>query len=97
MQVGELDRYETRLIEEWEIRFEHICDQIGDKTSEEEKKRLAQDLYYWIETGDLPQIRPQVRESSMARGSYHMLSDHEVVGWHPEFRQRLMQLMDLEG
>jgi hypothetical protein len=97
LQVGELDRYETRLLEEWEIHFEHLCDQIGDKATEEEKKKLARDFYYWIETGDLPQIRPQVNESSMARGSYHILSDDKAVGWHPEFKQRLIQLIGVEG
>jgi hypothetical protein len=97
LQVGELDKYETRLIEEWEIRFEQLRDQIGDQTAENEKRRLAQELYYWLETGDLQQIRPQVNEPSMARGSYHILSDNQVVGWHPEFKQRLMQLIGVGG
>ncbi len=97
LQVGEIDRYESRLIEEWEIRFEQIRDQIGDETAEKEKQRLAQELYDWIETGNLRQIRPQVNEPSMARGSYHILSDNQVVGWHPEFRQRLMQVIGVGG
>lgn len=97
LQVGELDKYETRLMEEWEIHFEQLRDQVGDQTAENEKRRLARELYSWIETGDLQQIRPQVNEPSMARGSYHILSDNQVVGWHPEFKQRLMQLIGVGG
>ncbi|WKZ35798.1 MAG: hypothetical protein QY332_19480 [Anaerolineales bacterium] len=97
LQVGELDKYEARLMEDWEIRFEQLRDQIGDQTAENEKRRLAQELYSWIETGNLQQVRPQVNEPSMARGSYHILSDNQVVGWHPEFKQRLIQLIGVGG
>jgi hypothetical protein len=93
LQVGELDRYEKRLTEEWEIRFEQMRDQLGEETADKEKKQLAQDLYSWVEIGVLHQIRAQVNEPSMARGSYHILSDNKSIGWHPEFTERLMKLL----
>lgn len=95
LQVGELDTYETRLTEEWEIRYEQLRDQIGDETAEKEMHRLAQELYAWVETGTLKQIRPQVNEPSMARGSYHILSDSQIIGWHPEFKHRLAELIGM--
>lgn len=97
LQVGELDLYETRLAEEWEIRFEQLRDQLGDETADQEMCRLAKELYSWVETGPLQPIRPQVNEPSMARGSYHILSDNLVVGWHPEFKRRLVELIGIGG
>lgn len=97
LQVGELDLYETRLTEEWEIRFEQLRDQLGDETADQEMCRLAKELYSWVENGPLQPIRPQVNEPSMARGSYHILSDNLVVGWHPEFKRRLVELIGIGG
>lgn len=95
IQAGELDMYERRLTEEWEMRFEQLRDQVGDQTAEQEMRRFALELYSWVETGELPRIRPQVNEPSMARGSYHILSDNQNVGWHPLFKQRLMELLGM--
>jgi hypothetical protein len=97
LQVGELDLYETRLTEEWEIRFEQLRDQLGDETADQEMGRLAKELYSWVENGPHQPIRPQVNEPSMARGSYHILSDNLVVGWHPEFKRRLVELIGIGG
>lgn len=97
LHVGELDLYETRLTEEWEIRFEQLRDQLGDETADQEMCRLAKELYSWVENGPLQPIRPQVNEPSMARGSYHILSDNLVVGWHPEFKRRLVELIGIGG
>jgi len=92
--VGELGRYEDRLVEEWDLRFQQMRDELGDETAEEAKKREAQTLYKWIETGMHHSIRPGVTELSIARGTYHMLADDQRVGWHPEFVQRLKNLLE---
>lgn len=91
--LGDLDRYEQRLIEEWEIHFERMRDELGDETTEEEKKKAAHELYRWIEEGDLTKIRTMVDEPCISRGSYHMLADDLKVGWHLEFADRLRELL----
>jgi len=93
LEVGELDKYEQELIEEWEIHFEQMRDLLGEEVTESERIRLAQEIYAWIESGALKQIRPHVKQASLARGSYHILSDRQVVGWHPEFKEKLTQLL----
>lgn len=92
--VGELDRYEEGLVEEWDIIFQQMRDELGDIATEEAKKAAAQTLYKWVETGVLPQIRSNVTEPSIARGSYQILSEAKRVGWHLEFRERLQQLLE---
>lgn len=85
LHIGELDRYEDKLVEDWEIKFEQSKDELGESASEIEKKKTARKIYEWIESGDLYKVRPGIREDSISRGSYHMLSDELKVGWHVEF------------
>jgi hypothetical protein len=92
--VGDLERYEERLIEEWDILFQQMRDELGEEASKESKKIAAQTLYKWVETATHPQIKPGVTEPSIARGTYHLLSDSQRVGWHLEFEQRLRQLLE---
>jgi hypothetical protein len=92
--IGELDRYEEVLVEEWDILFQQMRDELGNIATEEAKKASAQALYRWVETGILPQIRSNITEPSIARGSYQILSDAKRVGWHLEFRERLQQLFE---
>lgn len=94
LHVGELGRYEDRLIEEWEILFQQIKDELDKDASEEVKKTEAQKLYKLIETVTQLQIRPGVFELSITRGTYQILSDAQRVGWHLEFKERLRQLFE---
>jgi hypothetical protein len=94
--VGELERYEDRLIEEWDILFEQMRDELGDSASEHAKKEAANTLYKWVETATHQQIRPGVTEPSISRGTYQLLSDSQRVGWHLEFKERLRQLLEAQ-
>ena len=93
LHVGELDRYEERLIEEWDLLFQQMRDELGDDVAEDVKKRAAKELYKWVEIGAHHLIRPAVTEPAIARGTYQMLADDLRVGWHLEFRERLQALL----
>jgi len=95
--VGELDRYEDRLLEEWELFFEQMRDELGAEPSEDAKEHAAQALYRWLETGTHIPIRPRVDHPSIPRGSYHMLADNARLGWHIEWRERLEALLERGG
>lgn len=92
--VGELERYENRLIEEWERHFERMREELGGEAVEEEKKKAAQALYKWVEADASFPIRPTCHEPFVTRGSYQILADDGDVGWHPEFKDRLQQLLE---
>jgi hypothetical protein len=91
--VGELGSYEKLLREEWEIQFARAVDTVGEDAAEASKAAAAQVIYAWVETSLYP-IRPQVRHPSMTRGSFHILADDLRVGWHPEFMDRLAQVLE---
>jgi hypothetical protein len=90
--IGDLAQYERRLIEEWELVFEGVRDDLGAIAAEEAKQKAARDVLKWAERTSLP-IRPNVTEPFITRGSLHMLSDEIRLGWHPEFRDRLAALL----
>lgn len=84
----DLHKYERRLIEEWEIVFEAMRDELGDAATDEVRLTAARALLAWVEKASIP-IRPNVTEPFLCRGSFHMLADEVRVGWHPDFRDRL--------
>lgn len=97
--VGELECYEKRLIEEWERQFERMREELGEVATEEEKKKAAQALYNWVEFDARFTIRQNCQEPFITRGSYQILADDDPprlprVGWHPEFKERLQQLLE---
>ena len=96
--VGDLRVYEKRLIEEWELLFAAVEDQLQEEATDAEKKSAAKEVLYWAETGNIhARIKPEVLEPFITRGSLHILANEMRVGWHPEFRIRLQNLMEGSG
>ena len=95
--VGELEKYEDRLVEEWERVFAQMEDEIGEKATGDAKSKAANELYKWIENHQHPAIRERVLNPMIARGTYQLLSDTLRVGWHPEFADRLKGLLKTAG
>jgi hypothetical protein len=61
--VGELDKYEQQLVEEWERRFEEMRESVGAEVADEVKCEAARLLYKWAEQeADFP-IRPREESS----------------------------------
>lgn len=96
LHLGELERYELILIDEWERRRDVLEDELAPET-DEDKLKLGQQLFKWVELdADIP-IRNQCQHGFVMRGSYHMLADGPAnaprVGWHPDFISRLRELL----
>lgn len=91
--IGDLKQYEQRLVQEWEIVFDQVKDELGADAAEEAKQKAAREVLRWAEGVSLP-IRPRVTEPFITRGSLHMLADEKQLGWHPEFRDRLAALLE---
>lgn len=88
----DLHKYEKRLTEEWELVFEAMRDDLGDSAANDAQEKAARSVLAWAERATIP-IRPNVTEPFVSRGSFHMLSDEVRIGWHPDFRNRLEQLL----
>lgn len=95
LYIDELERYEQRLIDEWEHAFAAMEDVLSSNSEvkEEEKIKEGQRLFYDIEKKDI-RIRPKCQEGFVMRGSYHILSNQLKVGWHIDFFERLNKFLD---
>ena len=94
--VGDLDIYERRLVQEWELVFEAVRDELGDSAADQAKETAARKVLEWAERTCIP-IRPAVTEPFVTRGSLHILADDLRVGWHSDFHDRLAHLLDREA
>ena len=93
---GELDDYENRLIEEWNIFSEQFKMKLGEGTTEDDLRECGKSIYFGVLREHIP-IRSGITESYFMRGSYQMLADSRGdnlprVGWHPEFISHLEKI-----
>jgi hypothetical protein len=97
---NELERYESKLLDEWQ-RFKMAVEDRyeGKELQEAELTSLGRGIYDWAqETADI-QIRPGVTEQYVMRGTYHMLADRNPpsIWWHPQFLERLKTVLAKES
>lgn len=92
----ELGMYEKRLLEEWELVFEAMRNELGDAAADDAQAAAARSVLTWAERTTIP-IRASVTEPFVTRGSLHMLADDGRLGWHPEFRSRLASVLGTKG
>ncbi|MBF2761009.1 MAG: hypothetical protein ISN28_12245 [Ectothiorhodospiraceae bacterium AqS1] len=93
--MGDLRKYEKRLVEEWELTFESVRDELGDAATADAKEDAARKVLEWAEKTLIP-IRPDVTEPFVSLGSLQMISDELRVGGHIDFRDRLAHLLTTE-
>jgi hypothetical protein len=89
----ELERYEDYLTEEWTLEFERMHDEKGDLPDDETLRKLGLRLFDWSERNNFRTVRRDYLNGMFARGSLHILANSFKIGWHPEFRERLTDLM----
>jgi len=90
--IGELDRYELRLVEAWQRYFDILAEKMSDKALEEEKIKLGKEIYEWVESNIIP-IR-KCDEPFISIGTFHILADQLKVGWHPEYSMKLSTVLN---
>lgn len=96
--VGDLSRYEGKLVEEWELVFEAAKDEIEATAANAAKCKAARSVLAWAEKATIA-IRPGVTEPFVVRGTFHLLADEKPprIGWHPDFHDRLAELLNPSG
>lgn len=92
----ELDRYEERLVEEWQRFHNRIVESLPASASLTEKEAAGRSVYYWSQDSSI-YIRPRCTEPFVVRGSFHMLSNNGRVGWHPDFIERVRHTLASVG
>lgn len=91
----DLRSFERELREEWEIQFENMCDRLADEEvlTERVKRRAGRELFNALYDTNLVRIRASFSEHFLTNGARHMLADKGELGWHPDFRERVAELL----
>jgi hypothetical protein len=89
---ADLEKYDRRLCEEWELQREQVRDELGAAPTEDAMQTAGRAILKWAEDVVLP-IRPGVSVPWVCRGSLPMLADELRVGWHPDFEGRLSAIL----
>lgn len=81
----EVGRFEQRLVEEWQPRFEAMCEgQDGMLLEEPALKQDGHALYQWVENEARFPFR-SLTARFLNVGSYHILANDLRVGWHRDY------------
>jgi len=87
---NDLEQYDDLLIEEWEIRFDQAKDSQPVDPTSDDQIASGKKVFQWVEAEAHIPIRPSCQESFITRGTYQMLANRLRVGWHPEFKSRVV-------
>ncbi|MBI3147657.1 MAG: hypothetical protein HYZ17_04010 [Betaproteobacteria bacterium] len=89
---ADLEKYDRRLFEEWQLQREQVRDELGGAPGEDAMQTAGRAILKWAEDVTFP-IRTGVTVPWVCRGSLHMLADELRVGWHPDFEARLRAIL----
>ena len=92
--VGEIDRFERRLVEEWDHLFTNLTAELEEDAGDDERSRCGREIFNQASSNARARIRQKYEEPFMTRGSLHLLADDRRVGWHPDFEARLQELLE---
>ncbi len=93
LEPGELDRFERKLVDEWEYAFQHMRGEIEEGAAETDLERAGRELLYELGVNSTARIRTRFDERFLSRGTFHELADQLRVGWHPDYERRLEELL----
>lgn len=94
VMLGELSSYEKRLKDEWERYFAQVAEEYGEDAGDAEKLRAARAVFNWAQQENPSlRIRPRCEDPFVQRGSFQILANDMTVGWHPDFRTRVAEVL----
>ena len=93
--ADDLSFYEKQLVEEWEIQFENACDRL-DRSGEENdqaKVEAGRALFERLYEMNNVVIRAGFTERFLTGGTRHVIANRGDIGWHPDFQERVRELL----
>jgi len=91
--IEELQRFEVRLKEEWDLAYAFTLQKLPEGATETEKQAVGRDLLEaTLARFDL-RVRDRYGDPFFMRGKHHQLADEGSIGWHPEFRAKIDELL----
>jgi len=89
ISINEQEIYEKELIDTWNNLFGILEDQCENINDENNLKLLCKEFYtnFFVQNVPKVYIKRNFTNEYMIRGSYQILADKKLVGWHPKFNE----------
>jgi hypothetical protein len=88
----ELEEWEGRLLDEWEHAWQRMLDTLPDTADAPSQASAGKQLYGELERSALNPLRDG-RDRFLHVGTINGLADTTRIGWHPDFKARIRQLI----
>jgi hypothetical protein len=99
--IGDLESYERRLVDTWRRAFLDMVRELEEQEgSESAKEQAGRALLQHLRTQDHVRVRERFSNEMITHGTLHELANRsrparEQIGWHPDFEERLEELLNL--
>jgi hypothetical protein len=94
IEMGELESFEENLADEWERAFDAMIVGLGETANEETKQQAGHALFQQVSNQTVVKVRERYAEQFFTRGQLHSFADVGRLGWHPEFEDRLKEMIE---
>ena len=88
----ELEEWEGRLLDEWQHAWQRMLDTLPDTADAPSQASAGKQLYGELEQSALNPLRDG-RDRFLHVGTINGLADTTRIGWHPDFKARIRQLI----
>ncbi len=92
--IGELETFEDNLVDEWERTFDAMQIRLGGNADDEAKEKAGHALFQEVSNQTAVRVRERYTEPFFMRGRLHEFADVGRVGWHPDFSDRVKELLE---
>lgn len=91
INIKEEEAYEKELVDKWNSLFALLEDKCDGVNNDEQLRNLSKVFYttFFVEKVPSIYIKKNFTSEYLIRGSYHILSDKKIIGWHPKFEDLL--------
>lgn len=89
----EVEKYEKKLREAWRIVSGFLFDDLPADASEPDRVQAGRRLLRSILSATPVRIRTHVDQDFYYRGKHHMLAEDGLIGWHPDFEERVQAVL----
>lgn len=91
----QIDRYETALKDEWSRKFDEMIEDLETEgvTDPNERATRGRQLFRTLSESVRVTIRPGFDAPFHARGTRHAIANDGQYGWHPDFEQKLVDVL----
>ncbi|MFD4319036.1 ABC-three component system protein [Streptomyces sp. NPDC058548] len=93
VDLDELSKFEGNLADEWSREFDWMLDELGGDATESDQQRAGRLLLRKALDQTRYKVRERYDEAFFSRGKHHELADRGRIGWHPDFEERIENLV----